>query len=100
MVLLIIIEILLLVGSMFWGSLISHLEQNEKDIFKERVINRKNYLEREMISNWSNITDTAQTINEITASMIETGEISIKTLDQGSEFCESLVLKISEDLIS
>ena len=44
MVILIAIEILLLVGGIFGGGLIQHLEGNEKDILRERVINRKNYL--------------------------------------------------------
>ena len=38
----------------FSGGVITKLDRNAEEILNERVINRKNYLENEMIQRWSN----------------------------------------------
>ncbi|RHV91722.1 EAL domain-containing protein [Lachnospiraceae bacterium OF09-33XD] len=100
MVILIAIEILLLVGGIFGGGLIQHLEGNEKDILRERVINRKNYLENEMITRWSNVSETVQKVNNTAERLLWSGQISLDTLDDGSDYSTPLLADVSDDLIS
>lgn len=97
---LIVIDILVLIGSIFGGGLIAQLENNSKDILSERVINRSYYLENQMISTWSNISSTAEHINQIAAQMIYEGEFSVDNLDDSSENSAQFIMNISEDLIS
>lgn len=97
---LIILEIILLVSSIFGGGVTVRLDQNAKDILHERVINRTNYLETEMVSNWSNISLTVQDINRTTQRLWDQGVISPQTLDDGSESCTPLILEISQQIIS
>ena len=39
-------------GSIILGGILDQMNQNAVDILNERVINRKNYLENEMIQRW------------------------------------------------
>ena len=97
---LVVVEILLLIGVIFGGQITSFLEQNEKDILHERVINRKNYLENEMVGTWSNVSLTVQEINKKAIALAKDGIIDLDQLDDGSEACIPLILNISSDLIS
>ncbi|MEG2378243.1 MAG: diguanylate phosphodiesterase, partial [Clostridia bacterium] len=49
-------------GTVFWSGTINQLKQNEYDILNERVVNRKNYLESEMVLRWSNMDKTPDNI--------------------------------------
>ena len=97
---LIIVEILILGCSIFGGGLTSHLNQNAKDILAERVINRKNYLQTEMVNTWSQLDLAVQAINTKATELAAAGEISFETLDDSSEACLPLILAVEEDLIS
>lgn len=85
MILLVAAEVALFAGIIFGGDLISYMEQNEKTILKERVINRKSYLERKMLVRWSDVSDTVSSINSITSDLLHMDKISLNTLDDGSE---------------
>lgn len=81
MLFLVIIENLLLVGAIFGSRLLSYVENKEKAIFYEKVSNRKNYLENEMLTRWSNVSSTVEEINHTAQKLIDTNVISLKTLD-------------------
>ena len=97
---LIAIEILLLIGTIFGGGVTAQLNQNAKDILQERVINRKNYLANEMINRWSNVDLTVQNINRKVQQLADTGRISVDELDDSSESCTPVLLAVANDLIS
>ena len=99
MVLLIIIENILLVGAIFGSKLLSYVENKEKAIFYEKVNNRKNYLENEMLTRWSNINSTAQEINAMTQELLDKKEISYDTLENSSNDSLPLLEKTSSKLI-
>ena len=80
MILLVSAEVAIFAGMIFGGDLISYMEQNEKAILKERVINRKSYLERKMLLRWSDVSDTVSSINGITSDLLLMGKISWNTL--------------------
>ena len=99
MIFLVIIENILLVGAILGSGLLSYVENKEKAIFYEKINNRKNYLENEMLTRWSNVNSTVEEINNTAQSMIDTKKISLQTLDDGSEYCLPLLEKSSSKLI-
>ena len=100
MLFLVIIENLLLVGAIFGSRLLSYVENKEKAIFYEKVSNRKNYLENEMLTRWSNVNSTVEEINNTAQRLINTKKISLKTLDDSSEASLPLLKKTSSKLIN
>ena len=63
MLVLAILEVALLVQSVFGGGLISYMEDNEIEILHEKVVNRKRYLENEMVTRWADINGTVEAVN-------------------------------------
>ena len=100
MILLVIIENILLIGAIFGSRLLSYVENKEKAIFYEKVSNRKNYLENEMLTRWSNVNSTVEEINNTAQRLINTKKISLKTLDDSSEASLPLLKKTSSKLIN
>ena len=100
MILLVIIENILLIGAISGSRLLSYVENKEKAIFYEKVSNRKNYLENEMLTRWSNVNSTVEEINNTAQRLIDTNVISLKTLDDSSEDCLPLLEKSSSKLIN
>lgn len=99
MIVLVIIENILLVGAISGSRLLSYVENKEKAIFYEKVNNRKNYLENEMLTRWSNVNTTVQEINSMAQKLIDDRQISLETLDDGSQYCLPLLEKSSSKLI-
>lgn len=100
MMLFVLVEMLLLIGSIFLGGVIEKLDQNARDILAERVASRKNYLENEMINSWSNLELTADSINEKTQRLKDQGRINMDKLDQGADESLPLLQNITGDVIS
>ena len=100
MILLVIIENILLIGAISGSRLLSYVENKEKAIFYEKVSNRKNYLENEMLTRWSNVNSTVEEINNTAQRLINTKKISLKTLDDSSEASLPLLKKTSSKLIN
>lgn len=99
MIFLVIIENILLIGAISGSNLLSYVENKEKAIFYEKVSNRKNYLENEMLTRWSNVNSTVEEINNTTQKLIKEKKISLDTLDDSSEYCLPLLEKSSSKLI-
>ena len=99
MMLLVIIENILLISAIFGSRLLSYVENKEKAIFYEKVSNRKNYLENEMLTRWANVNNTVQEVNNTTQKLLDSKKISMNTLDDGSEYCMPLLKKVSSKLI-
>ena len=66
-----ILQSVLFGGSILWGGTIDRLEQNSFEILNERVTNRKNYLENEMIQRWSDLAAAETLINQKVSNMLE-----------------------------
>ena len=99
MIVLVIIENILLVGAISGSRLLSYVENKEKAIFYEKVSNRKNYLENEMLTRWSNVNSVVEEVNNTAQKLIDTGKISLKTLDDGSQYGIPLLEKSTSKLI-
>ena len=52
MIVVLLLQTSLFGGSIILGGILDQMNQNAVDILNERVINRKNYLENEMIQRW------------------------------------------------
>lgn len=99
MLVLILVEIALLAGSVFGGGLIEHMENNEMKILHERVVNRQRYLQTEMLTRWSKVDSTAQQINAATEQFLQSGELFLNSLDDGSVSCLALLDAATDPLI-
>ena len=93
------IEILLLLGTLYFGNVGTQLNQNATDILKKQVENRQNYLERTLTDN-QNLSSVASTINNTVEEKIQTGNVDIKNLDEDTEACNDILEEISDILIS
>ena len=72
---LVILEILILVCTIFGQGLIRETNENEEAVINSTVAVRKNYLESTMINDWMNLQDTVDQINQITEILLENGKI-------------------------
>lgn len=96
---LVVVETVLLMGGLLTSGITKRLNQNAYDILQERVINRSNYLENEMIDTWSSLSGPMDKINTKTQQLINEQKITISSLDDGSKQSEPLLLSVSEEII-
>ena len=93
------IEIALLVGILYLCRINTNLEQNAVDILQIQTENRQNYLQSQMLDA-QDLSSLAGKINAVTQAMLDDGEISLDTLDSGSDTASPLLLSIGDSLIS
>lgn len=93
------IEIALLVGILYLCRINTSLEQNAVDILQIQTENRQNYLQDQMLDA-QDLSSLAGKINAVTQAMLDDGEISLDTLDSGSDAASPLLLSIGDSLIS
>lgn len=93
------IEIALLVGILYLCRINTSLEQNAVDTLQIQTENRQNYLQGQMLDA-QDLSSLAGKINAVTQAMLDDGEISLDTLDSGSDAASSLLLSIGDSLIS
>ena len=93
------IEMALLVGILYLCRINTSLEQNAVDILQIQTENRQNYLQGQMLDA-QDLSSLAGKINAVTQSMLDDGEISLDTLDSGSDAASPLLLSIGDSLIS
>ena len=93
------IEIALLVGILYLCRINTSLEQNAVDILQIQTENRQNYLQSQMLDA-QDLSSLAGKINAVTQAMLDDGEISLDTLDSGSDAASPLLLSIGDSLIT
>lgn len=93
------IEIALLVGILYLCRINTSLEQNAVDILQIQTEKRQNYLQGQMLDA-QDLSSLADKINAVTQAMLDDGEISLDTLDSGSDAASPLLLSIGDSLIS
>ena len=94
-----ILQSVLFGGSILWGGTIDRLEQNSFEILNERVTNRKNYLENEMIQRWSDLAAAETLINQKVSNMLEQNQAVYSALTAEEEWTSELLELISPDLL-
>ncbi|MBC3515958.1 EAL domain-containing protein [Neobittarella massiliensis] len=61
-ILVMVVQAVIFYSVILLGGTLTQLDQNSFDILNERVINRKNYLQNDMIQRWSNLRSSPDTI--------------------------------------
>lgn len=95
-----IVESSIFLGLYFAGRLPDHLRQNARDIVDQKVINRSEYLQNEMVRSWSSLESTAEYINSAARFLADEEMIDFETLDQNSANAVPLLSKILDKLVS
>lgn len=95
-----LIAIIILSGSLVAGGVYKKLNQNAKDIIDQKVINRSSYLQNTMLNSWSDLSETAASINAVAEQMDAQGKIQFETLDYNSETAAPLIMETVDELIS
>ena len=99
LVMLILLQAAILLGSLYLSGIFSQVNSNERSILGKQVVNRANYLEIQMTQQWSDIAELAQSINRKTQAAIEQGAIRLDLLENDSEEASKLIGMICTDMI-
>ena len=86
-----ILQSVLFGRSILWGGTIDRLEQNRFEILNERVTNRKNYLENEMVQRWSDLAAAETLINQKVSNMLEQNQAAYFALTAEEEWTSELL---------
>ncbi|MCH1942268.1 bifunctional diguanylate cyclase/phosphodiesterase [Holdemania massiliensis] len=84
----------------FNGGVITKLDRNAEEILNERVINRKNYLENEMIQRWSNFSIYQTKIEEEIEQQLAEAEMTVSDLVPGAKLTSNILKTIGPDLVA
>lgn len=82
------------------GGVMTRLDTNAEEILSERVINRANYLENEMIQRWSNFTGVQQQLLTEIGSQLTAAQALPSDLTLGSELTVNVLKAVAPDLIA
>ena len=99
LVMLILLQAAILLGSLYLSGIFSQVNSNERSILGKQVVNRANYLEIQMTQQWSDIAELAQSINRKTQAAIEQGVIRLDLLENDSKEASKLIGMICTDMI-
>ncbi|MCJ7855775.1 GGDEF and EAL domain-containing protein [Lachnospiraceae bacterium NSJ-143] len=84
----------------FWnGGSISNLESNAKDILNERVLNRKIYIETDMLHNWRNMSEVEEKIINHVQDVLDENNAELDDIKTNAELNEKIMERVSEDII-
>lgn len=89
----------LFTGAILWGGTIGQLNQNAYDILNQRVINRKNYLQNDMVQRWSNVGETEQQVNAIVQNKLAEANKSASDITIDDSFSHEIVTALAQPLI-
>lgn len=99
LVMLILLQAAILLGSLYLSGIFSQVNSNERSILGKQVVNRANYLEIQMTQQWSDIAELAHSINRKTQAAIEQGAIRLDLLENDSKEASKLIGMICTDMI-
>lgn len=94
-----LVEAALLAGILYVSRVNVQLEQNAADLLQKQVENRQSYLQSQMLS-VQDLSSLADKISTTAQTLIDSGDISIDTLDRSNEDALPLLNAIGEDMIA
>lgn len=94
-----LVELVLLIGILYFSRVNVQLEQNAADLLQKQVENRQSYLQSLMLSA-QDLSTLAGSINTTAQSLIDSGDISVDTLDRSNEDALPLLSAIGEKMIA
>ncbi len=98
MMLVMVVELLLAVVSMLAVNVTGKLDENAKDLLTMRVRNRASYVQ-EILRNAEDLGQLSEQINATTQQLLESGDISLDTLDNSSEQSNALLVAVAPQLL-
>ncbi len=93
-----VIQVILFACIFLFGGAIRHLDNNSFDILTSRATSRKNYLQNEMIQQWSNIDYFEENIASKIDNLLAQGGISPTHIDREIE--PQILNAVTQDLVS
>lgn len=99
MLALIVLQAGLFLGTFYFGGTISQLNQNSFELLNERVINRKNYLQNNMVQRWSNLEEYVLAVNTRIGEKLKEEKASIADIEANSPLATELLESVTDDLI-
>ena len=99
MMLVLTVEVLLAVVSIFATNVTGQLDENAKDLLTMRVRNRASYVQ-DLLLNAEDLGQLSEQINATTQQMLKSGAISLDTLDNSSEQSDALLVALAPELLS
>ena len=95
-------EIFLLMGSILLSGVITRLRENSDQMLLQQVENRRNYVENDMLSTWSDLTMLRGEINATASAMVEDGSLNLDLLGPNGSKAggDQLLTEIAPELIS
>ena len=98
MMLVLAVEVLLAVASIFVTNVTGQLDENAKELLTMRVRNRASYMQ-DLLLDAEDLGQLSEQINATTRQMLENGEISLDTLDNSSEQSDALLVTLAPELL-
>ena len=96
---LLLLQAVFLMGTMIYGRIVRQLEFNAMDILNERVINRKNYLQSDMVQRWSNVLQSAQAIDTAVQDTLSESGGTVESLAVNSAQTEDVIRAVAPEII-
>lgn len=98
MMLVLAVELLLATVSILAVNVTGQLDENAKDLLTMRVRNRASYVQ-DILRNAEDLGQLSDQINTTTQQMLQSGAISLDTLDNSSEQSNALLVSIAPQLL-
>ena len=90
----------LLYLALFWqGGVVSHANENAYDILNERVSNRKQYIENEMLHKWINFRDSEEKVLNIISDSLTRRHANYADIATNAKLNEELVSAVSDEIV-
>ena len=94
-----LLQFVLLYGSLFFGGAMGQLRSNAFDILNERIMSRRNNLEDDMIQRWANLGDSATAVNHEIESLLAESGSSTQDLTANSPLSTQALENASDRLL-
>lgn len=98
MMLVLVVELLMATVSILAVNVTGKLDENAKDLLTMRVRNRASYVQ-EILRNAEDLGQLSEQINATTQQMLQSGAISLDTLDNSSEQSNALLVALAPQLL-
>lgn len=91
-------QCLLFTGFLLLGGTVERLDQNAMDILSEQTLNRKNYLESDMVQRWSVMEQTQAGIAAAVQSYLADNDMTYDQLAPDEPRTNALLAQLSDEL--
>lgn len=98
MMLVLAVELLMAVASILAINVTEQLDENAKDLLTMRVRNRASYVQ-EILRNAEDLEQLSEQITATTQQLLKSGDISLDTMDNGSEQSDALLVALAPQLL-